>query len=282
MMHRSFLVIVVSVLLAACQTPTAYGPQVSQQELAAERAEQQRSVQRKTVISQAPITPEQRAQMQARLQRVSKTISFAGARVCEQIRPAGTPCSFTFVLDKEKRRKGQASSPSSEVNAYADGERIVVTPGMMNFATTDEELALVLSHEYAHNVMSHVASQQVNTMAGTIVGLALDVAAASQGLDTGGGFQNIGGNVGLLSYSAAFEREADYVGLYIMQHSGYNTQRAVDFWRRMAGLNPSSITEAGTHPTTPERFVAMKKTMAEIQYKKDNKLVLLPDFKPER
>jgi predicted Zn-dependent protease len=150
---------------------------------------------------------------------------------------------------------------------------------MMSFVRSDEELALVLSHEYAHNVMGHVASQQVNTIAGSLFGLVLDVAAASQGFNTGGGFQDMGGQVGMLTYSAAFEAEADYVGLYIMQHAGYDTSRALEFWRRMGTLNPDSISEAGTHPSTPERFVAMQKTMGEIQYKKSHNILLLPDFR---
>ncbi|MBI5165485.1 MAG: M48 family metalloprotease [Magnetospirillum sp.] len=40
------------------------------------------------------------------------------------------------------------------VNAYAGGKTIVITAGMMNFVESDAELALVLSHEMAHNTMA--------------------------------------------------------------------------------------------------------------------------------
>ena len=46
------------------------------------------------------------------------------------------------------------------VNAYADGENVYVTRGMMRFAETDDELALVIAHEIAHNAMNHIDAQR--------------------------------------------------------------------------------------------------------------------------
>ena len=39
------------------------------------------------------------------------------------------------------------------LNAYADGNNIIITRGMMRFFESDRELALVIGHELAHNSM---------------------------------------------------------------------------------------------------------------------------------
>jgi len=45
--------------------------------------------------------------------------------------------------------------PDSHVNAWADGERVVVTTGILDQCRTDDELALVIAHEMAHNILHH-------------------------------------------------------------------------------------------------------------------------------
>jgi hypothetical protein len=47
---------------------------------------------------------------------------------------------------------------SDKVNAYADGERIRVTKGMMWFVEDDTDLAMVMAHELAHNIMGHAGT----------------------------------------------------------------------------------------------------------------------------
>jgi predicted Zn-dependent protease len=46
-------------------------------------------------------------------------------------------------------------SESDAVNAFADGEKVVITKGMMRFVENDRELSLVIAHEMAHNAMGH-------------------------------------------------------------------------------------------------------------------------------
>jgi predicted Zn-dependent protease len=51
-------------------------------------------------------------------------------------------------------------APDDVKNAYADGENIVVYKGMMDFFKNDEEIALVFSHELAHNSMKHIDAKK--------------------------------------------------------------------------------------------------------------------------
>jgi len=117
------------------------------------------------------------------------------------------------------------------VNAYATGNRIVVTREMMWFAD-DLELALVLSHELAHHVMNHVGSF-----------------------------------IGAAAPRIELEAEADYVGLYIMARSGYAIDDAPQFWRRVAVSFPATTAKTSSHPETPRRFLALAKTVDEINAK---------------
>lgn len=170
-------------------------------------------------------------------------------------------------------------SPDDVKNAYADGQNIVIYKGMMDFFRTDEEIALVVSHELAHNSMKHIDAKKTNSIVGGLLGLVLDVAAAAGGVNTNGDFSRLGSSVGAGAYSVAFEQEADYVGLYFMTNAGYKIDDAPAFWRRMATTNSKSITMKSSHPTTPERFVALETAVKEIKQKIENRQPLKPEMK---
>ena len=161
-----------------------------------------------------------------------------------------------------------------EVNAYADGKQVIVQRGMMRFANNDTELALVVSHEIAHNSMGHMRSKMTNYALGSILDIAAQLLLK---IPTQGLF----GNAGARAYSQGFESEADYVGLYIMARAGGNIDQAPQFWRRMATLSPAAIqsSHTSTHPATPERFVALEETVKEIKAKKAAGKPLEPNLK---
>lgn len=157
------------------------------------------------------------------------------------------------------------------VNAYADGQAVYVTKGLMRFAN-DEELSAVIAHEIAHNAMEHIESKQVNRIGGLVIDI---LVAGTTGVYTD--FSSIAGNV----YSQEFEAEADYVGIYIMARAGLNIDNIANFWRRMGIENPGSINKnlSATHPSTPERFVGIENTVAEIKEKIKNNEPLIPNLK---
>ena len=179
-----------------------------------------------------------------------------------------TACDFRVELSDEEQK-----------NAYADGKKIVINKGMMDFFKSDEEIALVVSHELAHNSMKHIDSQKTNAIVGGAIGLLLDIAAAVGGVNTSGDFSRIGSNLGGGAYSIEFEEEADYVGLYFMALAGYDIDNAANFWRRMATANPKAITIKTSHPTSPERFLAIESTVMEIKDKSESGQPLKPELK---
>lgn len=158
------------------------------------------------------------------------------------------------------------------VNAFADGNQIVVNQGMMDFVNTDDELSIVVGHELAHNAMRHADAQRINALGGLLI----DILFAGLGVNTQGAFSKAAAQ----AYSQEFEAEADYVGLYIEALAGKDISEAADFWRRIGAKNPGTIEKSfgASHPSTPERFVAIEDTIKEINQKKLAGAELMPNI----
>lgn len=163
-------------------------------------------------------------------------------------------------------------APDDVVNAYADGTREVIASGMMRFAESDEELALVVGHEIAHNALGHISKKKANAFLGAIVDIAV---SAGTGVSTGGLFSNAAAQV----FSQEFESEADYEGLYLAARAGFDVSEAPQFWRRMAAEHPSNIKQnfSASHPSTPERFIRLEKEVEEIKMKESEGRPLTPE-----
>ncbi|MBP6011325.1 MAG: M48 family metalloprotease [Alphaproteobacteria bacterium] len=152
---------------------------------------------------------------------------------------------------------------SPEINAAADGSVLAITSGLYDLTRTDDERALILGHELAHNVLGHVAKVSQAKPGGILdafvkatIGTA--VAAAVN-----------------RPYSIAFEKEADRVGLYFMARAGYDIDAAESFWKRLNATTRASAVNA-THPSGPERLKAIQATIAEIKVKQKAGLPLTP------
>ena len=182
--------------------------------------------------------------------------------------PADTVCAFQPTVVKD-----------DALNAFADGKAVYVTSAMMRFATEPGELQTVVAHEIGHDAMRHMDAKKRNATIGAFFGALLDVAAATQGVNTGGEYTNEMASLGAMTFSQDFEREADYVGLYIMARAGMDVDHAANLWRRMATESPGSIKFATTHPTTAERYLRLEQTAAEIHAKQAAGKALLPEMK---
>lgn len=166
----------------------------------------------------------------------------AGADMNIEVKPE-TVCGYGITLKM-----------SGAVNAYANGKSIIVTTAMMDFAENDDELALVVGHELAHNTMQHIRKSIWNAV---ISGLATRT-------------------------TRPFESEADYVGLYYMARAGYTLDGVEDFWRRLGVQHPKSIVRAKTHPVTPKRLLSIRMAAEEIEAKRAAGAALVPNYLPGR
>ena len=208
------------------------------------------------------------------------SVRFAFAVMPLNVVRNGTPLSLVVPMDTVCDFKVIAQR-SDEINAAADGQNVYVTTAMLHFAD-DDELETVVAHEIGHNVMHHMDAKKKNALLGGIFGAVMDVAMAAGGVNTGGAYTNQMMSAGAQAFSQDFEREADYVGSYILALSNLDYGHAANVWRHMATESPGSIKFAKTHPTTAERFVRLEATAKEIDAKKAANQPLMPNMKSRK
>jgi hypothetical protein len=178
---------------------------------------------------------------------------------------------FVIVMPLTACNYGVVAIADDDVNAFADGESIGINTGMIRFAENDDELALVIGHEFAHNALGHRARNTTNSVLGAVLGGILDVGVAVVGVNTGGAFSKAGAGLMAGAFSKDFEGEADYLGLYLASRAGYDVSVAPDFWRRMGVEHPASVESKylSMHPSTPERALSLEQVVAEIRAKRE-------------
>jgi len=185
---------------------------------------------------------------------------------------------FVLVTPLAACDYGVVAVADDDVNAFADGEDIGINTGMIRFTESDDELALVIGHEFAHNALGHRARKTTNSVLGAVLGGLLDVGAGILGVGTGGVFSKAGAGLMAGAFSKELEGEADYLGLYFTSRAGYDVGVAPDFWRRMGVEHPSSVESKylSMHPSTPERALSLEQVIAEIRAKREVGAALEP------
>jgi beta-barrel assembly-enhancing protease len=172
--------------------------------------------------------------------------------------PLTYACAFGFELGN-----------TDNVNAYADGHRILVTRGMMNAASTDDELAFVLAKEMAHNILWHPVRLR---MTATVGGIIDNLVRIHPDMST------MVGTAGVKAMPVDYDTMADRLSLYLVARAGYNVDGVVPFWQKFATLYPRTMLNSYTalHPSTTQRIDAMEKTLALIKSRKAAKKPLIP------
>ena len=180
-------------------------------------------------------------------------------------------CNYPIIFTQDKI-----------VNAYADGKSIIMTQGMVDYARDDNEIAMVIAHELAHNDRGHLDAKKKNTLIMGSIGFILDLMTIYySGGTAGGNAENteMWSKIGSQAYSVEFEKDADYGGLYYAYRAGYDISQVKNFWERIGSENPKQIAISSTHPATSERYLQIDKTVTEINKKKKDGLALVPNEK---
>jgi len=188
---------------------------------------------------------------------ISLTVLRDGSRMALNV-PLTYACAFGVELGN-----------TDNVNAYADGHRVMVTRGMLNALRSDEELAYVLAKEMAHNALAHPSKQRTSA---TIGGIIDNLTRIRPDMST------MAGLAGLRPMPQDVDAMADKLSLYLLARAGYNIDQVVPFWQRMASQYPATMLNAYTalHPSTSYRVAAMEKTVKDIRLKQARKRPLLP------
>ena len=198
---------------------------------------------------------------------VPETLPVVSAAVPVSITlPLDTLCNYTLTVVKHDMP-----------NAWIDGQHVFVTSAMLRFASTDDELATLLAHQISHNAMRHMEARAKNHSLGALFGAVLDVTAQRYGVYSAGEHRKNWSERTAGPFSQDFEREADYVGMYILARANRPFASASDLWRRLAQASPGSINFTVSHPTTEERYLRLDEAAAEIRRKQASQSPLLPE-----
>jgi predicted Zn-dependent protease len=163
------------------------------------------------------------------------------------------------------------------LNAFAlPGGFIGVHTGLIVATQSESELASVLSHEISHVTQRHIArnvSQQSQSYATTLLSLAAAILASRSGGDAAMGALIAGQAAGVqqqLGYSRDFEREADRVGIQVLERSGYDVRGMGSFFERLQRSSRLYDNNAPgylrTHPLTTERISDMENRIQAMPY----------------
>ena len=146
---------------------------------------------------------------------------------------AGNPRDLRFAAEIGCRSDVELI-PDGDVNAWADGGHIVIAAGLLRRCATDEDLALVIAHELAHNILHH--------------GRRLALAGATRGPRPG-----LTGSE--LADMQQMEMDADRLAIGLVSGAAYDLSGAEAF---LAGLlrDNAGPQAAATHPL-PERRLGL-------------------------
>ncbi|MDR1311021.1 MAG: M48 family metalloprotease [Burkholderiaceae bacterium] len=139
------------------------------------------------------------------------------------------------------------------INSYSDGQRILVTQGMLNFTRDDNELAYVISKEMAHNILNHAERMKIKaTTKKMIDGLIKGLYRTAPRLPA--------------PVSRQFDVDADTLGLAMALRAGYDIDAATGFWTRLDQFSAQGGTAYTTdHPAIQERLKQMPTTISRIK-----------------
>ena len=122
--------------------------------------------------------------------------------------------------------------PGSKLNAYADGTYVKLTSAVAEYAADEGELAAIIAHEMAHNLLGHQAK--------------LDAVGRTRAniLET--------------------EIEADKFSVRLLAGAGYDPFVAARFWARFGKKTGAGIFATGTHLRTKARVALLEEEAAKL------------------
>ena len=172
--------------------------------------------------------------------------------------PVTRACGFVIELGN-----------TDNVNSYADGQRVMVTRGMIGFTQSDEELAVLLAKGMAHNILGHATTTRSTATIGSVIENLANVRPDTSMLI---------GSSGIKAMSADMDAAADSLSLYLLARAGYSIDTAGPFWKRLAVTYPATVLNGyvANHPATGARIGAIDRTVAEIKAKQSSKRPLTP------
>lgn len=165
-----------------------------------------------------------------------------------------------------------------QINAFAmPGGFIGIHTGLLLAAQSESEVAGVVAHEIAHVTQRHIArmiSQQGQSQLMSLAAMAVALLAArsnSQVAEAAVAFGQAGVAQNQLNFTRDNEREADRVGVQLLDASGFDPRGMAAFFERLQ--RATRVYEGGapsylrTHPLTFERIGDIQNRVENMPYR---------------
>ena len=191
---------------------------------------------------------------------VSLLIDRQGARRQVTLYPIYLPAEYGFLVVT-----GQGGRA---YNAYAAPGRIMITRAMLEMCRTDDELAVILGHELAHQAKGHLVRREGQRPLSTLLAdiMALPFRLIWSGSDwyygVGEDIRRLVSGASISVFSRQDEREADAYGLWYAYQAGYDVEQGVLIWERLAAVVHRDVFATtyylDSHPAAPERLARLR------------------------
>lgn len=164
------------------------------------------------------------------------------------------------------------------LNAFAmPGGFIGVHTGLITASQSESELASVIAHEISHVTQRHLArmlGKQSQAQVVSALAMAVAILAARSSPDLATGAILAGQAAGVqhqLNFSRDFEREADRLGINLLEQSGFDIRDMATFFERLQNFGRLYENNAPgylrTHPLTTERIADMGNRISQRPYR---------------
>jgi predicted Zn-dependent protease len=164
---------------------------------------------------------------------------------------------------------------SKTLNAFTTGgEHMYIYNQLFQECKTEDELAAVMAHEYAHVYCRHVAQGMKNQMttliAGALVGGAAGYALGDKdnrlgAVGTGAAVGAAGGQFLNMGFTRHDENEADEWGFYFYTRAGWDPNHFADFFQHMIDKGLDKTPEMlSDHPSLANRVTDTRKRVKNL------------------
>jgi len=158
---------------------------------------------------------------------------------------------------------------SKTLNAFTTGgNHVYIYNQLLQLCENEDQLAAVMSHEYAHIYCRHVQEGSSRQLMSVLPALLLGGAGYLAGgqehgaeyAQLGAGVGALGGQIGAAHFTRADEDQADEYGQKFYAHSGWDPRHFGDFFAVMAKKAPESTPEfLSDHPSLVNRVKTAEK-----------------------
>ncbi len=174
--------------------------------------------------------------------------------------PQHLPAEYAILVDTK----------SNQINAYAALGQVIVTQRYVNFCLNDDELALAIGHELAHQALGHLVRGAAHRELGRFLGAAFtafSTLSLNQLMDwrhstVSPDVRRVAGDAVESVFSQDDEREADIYGAWYAFQAGYDIDKGLAIWERLAAAQSHDPFQGNyfldSHPPPLERLTRLR------------------------